>query len=254
MLGKDEPALWYEAAAGLPKVEGSKPALSADDSEVLRTRAEQLLEREAQVFEREVQGRNAADARWLSQVRGRPRGGRVLCVWCCKAGLVVQRGWQGSDAADAVLGTSAIQSDVLCKVIQNPLDGHIQLSETPRIPPPSCAPLPLQVRRSGTTADKVAAMTLMVGSSATGGLKSLDGLMAMMGKSGGGKQVVLAAMEALQELFMSSLLPDRKLRVLEQQPLQVRGAAGCVCWHGRCNGGCKGVPWARLGVSSRAKI
>jgi hypothetical protein len=75
LLGKDEPALWYEAAAGLPKVEGSKPALSADDSEVLRTRAEQLLEREAQVFEREVQGRNAADARWLSQVRGIPRGG-----------------------------------------------------------------------------------------------------------------------------------------------------------------------------------
>jgi hypothetical protein len=80
-------------------------------------------------------------------------------------------------------------------------------------------------------------MTLMVGSSATGGLKSLDGLMTMMGKSGGGKQVVLAAMEALQELFMSSLLPDRKLRVLEQQPLQVRQAAGGVCWHGRCNEG-----------------
>ena len=55
-----------------------------------------------------------------------------------------------------------------------------------------------QVRRSGTTADKVAAMSLMVGSSAAGGLKSLDGLLGMMGKSGGGKQLVLAAMEALQ--------------------------------------------------------
>jgi hypothetical protein len=41
-------------------------------------------------------------------------------------------------------------------------------------------------------------MSLMVGSSAAGGLKSLDGLMGLMGKSGGGKQVVLAAMEALQ--------------------------------------------------------
>jgi hypothetical protein len=59
------------------------------------------------------------------------------------------------------------------------------------------APLP-QVRRSGTTADKVAAMSLMVGSSAAGGLKSMDGLLGMMGKSGGGKQLVLAAMEALQ--------------------------------------------------------
>jgi hypothetical protein len=41
-------------------------------------------------------------------------------------------------------------------------------------------------------------MSLMVGSSAAGGLKSLDGLLGMMGKSGGGKQLVLAAMEALQ--------------------------------------------------------
>lgn len=41
-------------------------------------------------------------------------------------------------------------------------------------------------------------MSLMVGSSAAGGIKSLDGLLSMMGKSGGGKQVVLAAMEALQ--------------------------------------------------------
>jgi hypothetical protein len=62
-----------------------------------------------------------------------------------------------------------------------------------------CCPLLLsQVRRSGTTADKVAAMSLMVGSSAAGGLKSLDGLLALMAKSSGGKQVVLAAMEALQ--------------------------------------------------------
>jgi hypothetical protein len=72
LLGKDEPALWYEAAAGLPKVAGSKPALSEDASELLRSRAEAILEREGQLFEKEVQGRNAADARWLSQVRTQP--------------------------------------------------------------------------------------------------------------------------------------------------------------------------------------
>jgi hypothetical protein len=37
----------------------------------------------------------------------------------------------------------------------------------------------------------------------------------------------------LQELFLSSLLPDRKLRVLEQQPLQVRtGLWGVLRSHG----------------------
>lgn len=35
-------------------------------------------------------------------------------------------------------------------------------------------------------------------------------------------------MEALQELFMTVLLPDRRLKVLEQQPLQVRACQCCV--------------------------
>jgi len=68
--------VWYEAAAGLPKVPGSSPALSEDATEVLRTRAEQLLEREGQLFDKEVAGRNAADARWLAQVTGQTEGAR----------------------------------------------------------------------------------------------------------------------------------------------------------------------------------
>lgn len=79
-----------------------------------------------------------------------------------------------------------------------------------------------QVRKSGTTSDKIAAMSLMITSSATANIKSLDGLLALMAKTAGGKHVVVAAMEALQELFLTALLPDRKLKVLEQQPLQVR--------------------------------
>lgn len=41
-------------------------------------------------------------------------------------------------------------------------------------------------------------MSLMVTSSAAGGLRSLDGLLGLMAKSAGGRQVVVAALEALQ--------------------------------------------------------
>ncbi len=64
-------------------------------------------------------------------------------------------------------------------------------------------------------------MSLMVSSSATANLKSLDGLLGLMAKTAGGKHVVVGTMEALQELFLTALLPDRKLKVLEQQPLKV---------------------------------
>jgi hypothetical protein len=64
--------------------------------------------------------------------------------------------------------------------------------------------------------------------SATANLRSLDGLLALMAKRKGGKGVVAKAMEALQELFLTVLLPDRRLKVLEQQPLQVRGGGACV--------------------------
>jgi hypothetical protein len=87
LLGKDEPALWYEAAAGLPQVSSSSgPPLSETASEALRSRAEALLEREGQLFEKEVAGRNAADARWLAQVCQRRECMRshtssLVCVW-----------------------------------------------------------------------------------------------------------------------------------------------------------------------------
>ncbi|KAL4421400.1 hypothetical protein ABPG75_010691 [Micractinium tetrahymenae] len=76
-----------------------------------------------------------------------------------------------------------------------------------------------QVRRSGTTADKVAAMSVLVQDAAVANLHSLDGLLAMCSKRGGARAVVGSAMDALKELFISVLLPDRKLRFFEQQPL-----------------------------------
>jgi hypothetical protein len=85
LLGKDEPAIWYEAAAGLEPLPQPPPAAAATGkaakgaaaaageldfaaADAIRTKAEGLLEREAALFEKEMAGRNAADARWLAQV------------------------------------------------------------------------------------------------------------------------------------------------------------------------------------------
>jgi ribosome biogenesis protein MAK21 len=78
-----------------------------------------------------------------------------------------------------------------------------------------------QANRGGTTADRVAAMALLVQESPIANLKSLDGLIAMMKKRGGARGVVVSALDALKELWIDVLLPpDRKLRYLDVQPLQ----------------------------------
>ncbi|KAK9820060.1 hypothetical protein WJX72_005600 [[Myrmecia] bisecta] len=76
-----------------------------------------------------------------------------------------------------------------------------------------------QVRRSGTVTDKVAAMTLLLQESAVANIKSLDELLKWVTKRAGGRNVVGQAIDALREIFLASLLPDRKLRFFEQQPL-----------------------------------
>lgn len=68
-MGKDEPTVWFEAAAALPQLnKNSRTPLSDTAAEQLRQRAEALLDQEQQLFEREMGSRNAADARWLAQV------------------------------------------------------------------------------------------------------------------------------------------------------------------------------------------
>lgn len=71
LIGKDEAVIWYEAASALGKLTVPEGAAGQDDdaAEVLRQKAEQLLEREAALFEKSLQRRNAGDARWLQQVR-----------------------------------------------------------------------------------------------------------------------------------------------------------------------------------------
>jgi hypothetical protein len=73
-------------------------------------------------------------------------------------------------------------------------------------------------------------------------LKALDSLLSLAGKRQGSRQVAASGLEALQELFSTCLLPDRKLRVFEAQPLQV--SVLVVCWHPQRSrqGGC----WAHL--------
>ncbi|KOM57021.1 hypothetical protein LR48_Vigan11g005300 [Vigna angularis] len=76
----------------------------------------------------------------------------------------------------------------------------------------------VSTQRSGTAADKVSAFAVLVGDNPMANLRSLDALLGMV-TSKVGKRHALTGFEALQELFIASLLPDRKLKTLIQQPL-----------------------------------
>ncbi|RZC77535.1 hypothetical protein C5167_001718 [Papaver somniferum] len=76
----------------------------------------------------------------------------------------------------------------------------------------------LATQRSGTAVDKVSAFSVLVGENPIANIRSLDALLAMV-TSKVGKRHALTGFEALKELFLSSLLPDRKLKILPQHPL-----------------------------------
>ncbi|KAJ4951263.1 hypothetical protein NE237_028095 [Protea cynaroides] len=76
----------------------------------------------------------------------------------------------------------------------------------------------MTTQRSGTAADKVSAFSVLVGENPIANMRSLDALLAMV-TSKVGKRHALTGFEALTELFISSLLPDRKLKSLFQRPL-----------------------------------
>ncbi|KAI3968145.1 hypothetical protein MKX01_018448 [Papaver californicum] len=76
----------------------------------------------------------------------------------------------------------------------------------------------LATQRSGTAVDKVSAFSVLVGENPIANIRSLDALLAMI-TSKVGKRHALTGFEALKELFLSSLLPDRKLKTLLQRPL-----------------------------------
>ena len=68
------------------------------------------------------------------------------------------------------------------------------------------------------------------------GMKSLDAMLSWVVKRKGGRAVVGQAIEALREVFLTALLPDRKLRFLSQQPLRAlaagrEGDRRLLYWH-----------------------
>ena len=75
------------------------------------------------------------------------------------------------------------------------------------------------VLRSGTTSDKVAAMTLLVQESPMHNMASLQKLLDLAAKKGGAREGRTMACDALKDLLLQNLLPERKLRWFAQQPL-----------------------------------
>ncbi|PRQ51668.1 putative CCAAT-binding factor [Rosa chinensis] len=76
----------------------------------------------------------------------------------------------------------------------------------------------LTTQRSGTASDKISAFSVLVGDDPIANLRSLDALLGMVA-SKVGKRYAFAGFDALRELFLTSLLPDRKLKSLLQRPL-----------------------------------
>ncbi|KAM1010922.1 hypothetical protein ACFX13_047074 [Malus domestica] len=76
----------------------------------------------------------------------------------------------------------------------------------------------LTTQRSGTASDKISAFSVLVGDNPIANMRSLDALIGMV-TSKVGKRYAFAGFEALRELFLTSLLPDRKLKNLMQRPL-----------------------------------
>ncbi|KAJ4837547.1 hypothetical protein Tsubulata_028098, partial [Turnera subulata] len=73
-------------------------------------------------------------------------------------------------------------------------------------------------QRSGTAADRVSAFSVLIGDNPIANMRSLDALLGML-TSKVGKRHSFMGLDALKELFISSLLPDRKLKTLLQRPL-----------------------------------
>ncbi|XP_078314561.1 CCAAT/enhancer-binding protein zeta-like isoform X2 [Crassostrea virginica] len=73
------------------------------------------------------------------------------------------------------------------------------------------------VLTTGTLTDKVAALTLLVQESPVHNLQNLESLLNMCRKKS--KRESMVAADTLKDLFITKLLPDRKLREFDQHPL-----------------------------------
>ncbi|QLL32895.1 hypothetical protein HG536_0D04170 [Torulaspora globosa] len=73
-----------------------------------------------------------------------------------------------------------------------------------------------QVLSSGTLNDKISALTLLMQESPIHNIKCLETLMTFCSKKS--RNSILQSLNALKDLFLNGLLPDRKLRYFKNQP------------------------------------
>lgn len=73
-----------------------------------------------------------------------------------------------------------------------------------------------EILTSGTHSDKISALTLLIQDSPIHNKKSLDTLLGFSNKKSRNSQ--LQSLNALKDLFLNGLLPDRKLRYFKNQP------------------------------------
>ncbi|QLQ79773.1 hypothetical protein HG537_0C04220 [Torulaspora globosa] len=73
-----------------------------------------------------------------------------------------------------------------------------------------------QVLSSGTLNDKISALTLLMQESPIHNIKCLETLMSFCSKKS--RNSILQSLNALKDLFLNGLLPDRKLRYFKNQP------------------------------------
>ena len=73
-----------------------------------------------------------------------------------------------------------------------------------------------QILSDGTLSDKISALTLLIQESPIHNIKSLDTLLGYCNKKSRNSQ--LQSINALKDLFLNGLLPDRKLRYFKNQP------------------------------------
>ena len=75
-----------------------------------------------------------------------------------------------------------------------------------------------QILSDGTLNDKISALTLLIQEAPLHNLKALDTLLAYCDKKS--RTAALQSIVALKDLFVNSLLPDRKLFAFDKQPLR----------------------------------
>ncbi len=194
LLGADEPSLWYEAAAALPPLEASvQQPLSQDEVEERRLAAEDAMDGEAAAFEKAF--------------------GELLALPPCNLRPLPTVSISVPSAWDAALQTALAQGILRYRSVpsrhrprQQPTQCLIMMSVAPCPVHPEqlmCQRLACfagrrngqdmkwlqEVRRMGTTADKVAALTLLLQESAISNLRSLDELLRWVSKRSGARAV-----------------------------------------------------------------